>query len=60
MKIGDLAEYKTNPYFWGIVVGIDSSQYEVYWQDGGRSWIVKTVMREKQQRTENVLDFFHQ
>ena len=47
MKIGDLAEYKTNPYFWGIIVGMDTSQYEVYWQDGGRSWIVKKVMVKK-------------
>ena len=47
MKVGDLVEYKTNPYFWGIIVRMDTSQYEVYWQDGGRSWIVKRVMVKK-------------
>ena len=48
MKIGDLVEFADNPYLWGIIVGMNTSQYEVYWQEyGARSWIVKKAMVKK-------------
>jgi hypothetical protein len=47
MKIGDLVEFMDNPYFWGIIVEIQTFEYEVHWMDGGRSWIVKKAMVKK-------------
>jgi hypothetical protein len=44
MKVGDLAEFMDNPYFWGIVVAIQTFEYEVHWMDGGRSWTRKTTV----------------
>ena len=47
MKVGELAVYMDNPYFWGIIVAIQTFEYEVYWMDGSRSWIVKKAMVKK-------------
>jgi len=47
MKVGDLAEFVENPKYWGIVVGIQTFEYEVYWFYGDRSWIVKKKMVKK-------------
>jgi hypothetical protein len=44
MKIGDLAEFIDNSCFWGVIVGIQTFEYEVYWMDGDRSWIIKKKM----------------
>ena len=47
MKIGDLAEFIDNSCFWGVIVGIQTFEYEVYWMDGDRSWIIKKKMVKK-------------
>tara|TARA_Y100000591_G_C21822273_1_gene694373 strand:- start:1151 stop:1300 length:150 start_codon:yes stop_codon:yes gene_type:complete len=47
MKIGDLVEFVENPKYWGIVLAICMSQYEIYWKDGDRSWIYKNKMVKK-------------
>ena len=47
MKVGDLVEFIDNGYFWGIIIGIQTFEYEVYWADGGRSWIIKEKMVKK-------------
>ena len=47
MKIGDLVEFYTEPLCWGVVVGVDMYQYEVFWMDGDRSWIAKKLMVKK-------------
>ena len=54
MEVGDLAEFAENPKYWGIAVGIQTFEYEVYWFYGDRSWIVK------KRWSKNVLDFFRQ
>ena len=46
MKIGDLAEHY-NGDIWGIIVGMDTHEYEVYWFDGDRTWISKRFMNKK-------------
>ena len=47
MNVGDLAEFINNPKYWGIIVGIQTFEYEVYWQHGGRTWIIKEKMVKK-------------
>ena len=47
MKIGDLIEYRRDPRFWGIIVMIQTFEYEVYWMDGDRTWITKKRMVKK-------------
>ena len=46
MKIGDLAEHYTGA-IWGIIVGMDAHEYEVFWMDGDRTWITKKRMVKK-------------
>ena len=47
MKVGDLMEYRRNPLCWGIIVAIQTFEYEVYWMDGERSWIRKELAVKK-------------
>jgi len=47
MKIGDLAEHYTEPQCWGIIVAIQTFEYEIYWMDGDRTWIRKTSVVKK-------------
>ena len=47
MKIGDLIEYRRDPRFWGIIVMIQTFEYEVYWMDGDRTWIRKELAVKK-------------
>ena len=47
MKVGDLAEYYIRPKSWGIIVAIDTFEYEVFWMDGTRGWISKRSMVKK-------------
>jgi len=47
MKVGDLAQHYSVPRCWGIIVGVDALEYEVFWMDGDRSWIGKRWMAKK-------------
>ena len=47
MQVGDLAEHYTNSWCWGIIVGMDAHEYEVFWMDGDRTWISKRSMVKK-------------
>ena len=47
MKIGDLIECSHDPRFWGIIVAIQTFEYEVYWMTGDRSWIRKKLAVNK-------------
>lgn len=47
MKIGDLAEHYTEPQCWGIIVAIQTFEYEIYWMDGDRTWIRKASVVKK-------------
>ena len=47
MKIGDLVEHSKQARFWGIIVAIQTSEYEIYWMDGDRTWIRKKAMVKK-------------
>ena len=47
MKVGDLGEYYIRPKSWGIIVAIDTFEYEVLWMDGTRGWISKRSMVKK-------------
>ena len=47
MKIGDLAEHYSEPRCWGVIVGMDAHEYEVFWMDGDRTWISKRSMVKK-------------
>jgi hypothetical protein len=44
MKIGDLAQHYSQPRFWGIIVGVDTNEFELFWMDGYRTWISKISM----------------
>ena len=47
MQVGDLVEHYTNPQCWGIIVAVQTFEYEVYWVDGDRTWITKKRMVKK-------------
>ena len=47
MKVGDLAEHHINSWCWGVIVGMDTFEYEVFWMDGERSWVRKEIMVKK-------------
>jgi len=47
MKVGDLAKHDIEPQYWGIIVAVQTFEYEVYWMDGDRTWIRKKIMVKK-------------
>jgi len=47
MKVGDLIEYSHDPRFWGVIVAVQTFEYEVYWMDGDRSRIRKELAVKK-------------
>ena len=47
MKIGDLAEHYAESQCWGIIVAVQTFEYEIYWMDGDRTWISKRSMVAK-------------
>ena len=47
MKVGDLAEHYSVSRLWGIIVAVNTHEYEVFWNDGDRSWISKRSMVKK-------------
>jgi len=47
MKIGDLVEHVRQPCIWGIIVAIQTFEYEIYWMNGMRSWTRKVTVVKK-------------
>jgi hypothetical protein len=47
MKVGDLVEHVRQASTWGIIVAVQTFEYEIYWMDGMRSWIRKVSVVKK-------------
>ena len=47
MKVGDMVKHVRQTGTWGIVVAVQTFEYEVYWMDGLRSWTRKTTVVKK-------------
>ena len=47
MKVGDLVEHVQQSWAWGIIVAVQTFEYEVYWMDGLRSWTRKATVVKK-------------